>query len=113
MAKILIIGAGVIGSLYGGLLARKGNDVTFLARKNRLTELTKHGLILKWVKSGKEEKITGFEVIESLSETDEYDFIFVFQQRIYLISFIYLALVPVRHIHFRQPLLQQSPAHLQ
>ena len=77
MAKILIIGAGVIGSVYGGLLARKRNEVTFLARKNRVAELSKHGLLLNWLKSGKEEKITRFEVIESLSETDEYDFIFV------------------------------------
>jgi len=77
MAKILIIGAGVIGSVYGGLLARKGNEVTFLARKNRAAELSKQGLLLNWLKSGKEEKITRFEVIESLSETDEYDFIFV------------------------------------
>jgi 2-dehydropantoate 2-reductase len=81
MAKILIIGAGVIGSVYGGLLAKHGNKVTFLARKNRLAELKEQGLILKWLNSGKEERISGFEVKETLSQTEKYDFIFVTVRR--------------------------------
>jgi divalent metal cation (Fe/Co/Zn/Cd) transporter len=34
--KIVVVGPGVIGSIYGGLLARSGHDVTLIARGQRL-----------------------------------------------------------------------------
>jgi 2-dehydropantoate 2-reductase len=45
--KIAIIGAGGVGGYYGGLLARQGHDVTFLARGAHLEAIRKNGLQIK------------------------------------------------------------------
>jgi len=44
--RIAVIGAGAIGCLYGGRLARAGHDVHFLMRRD-LQAVRKHGLIVK------------------------------------------------------------------
>jgi 2-dehydropantoate 2-reductase len=44
--KIAIIGAGAVGSFYGARLARAGNDVTFLMRRE-LDAVRRHGLTIK------------------------------------------------------------------
>ena len=74
--KILILGAGVIGSIYAGRLAAAGNSVTILARNTRLKELQENGLCLK---NNKEERIEKIEIntISELKKEDVYDFIFV------------------------------------
>ena len=45
--RILILGAGVIGSVYAGRLAEAGHAVTLCARGERLAELRERGLILE------------------------------------------------------------------
>jgi 2-dehydropantoate 2-reductase len=45
--KILVIGAGGVGGYFGAVLARAGNDVTFLARGKQLEALREHGLTVK------------------------------------------------------------------
>jgi 2-dehydropantoate 2-reductase len=46
--RILVYGAGVIGSLYGGKLAAAGHDVTLLARaEQRRAELDANGVVLE------------------------------------------------------------------
>lgn len=45
--KIAVLGAGGIGGYYGGLLARAGQDVTFLARGDTLTALRHYGLTVQ------------------------------------------------------------------
>ncbi|HEY0753820.1 MAG TPA: 2-dehydropantoate 2-reductase [Ktedonobacteraceae bacterium] len=45
--RIAIIGAGGTGGYFGGLLARAGEDVTFLARGRQLEALQAHGLTVK------------------------------------------------------------------
>ncbi|WP_433750088.1 ketopantoate reductase family protein [Falsibacillus pallidus] len=45
--KILIVGAGAVGGYFGGRLAEKGEDVTFLVRKNRKKQLEKNGLTIQ------------------------------------------------------------------
>ena len=45
--RILIFGAGVIGSLYGALLAEAGYDVSVYARGRRLESLSRNGLLFK------------------------------------------------------------------
>lgn len=75
--RILIFGAGVIGSIYGGLLAQSGHKVTFLARGQRLNELRTSGLNLRRVKKGWALLCPQVEVIEHLEEEDCYDYIFV------------------------------------
>jgi 2-dehydropantoate 2-reductase len=42
--KIAILGAGGVGGYYGGLLARSGNDVTFVARGAHLAAIQRDGL---------------------------------------------------------------------
>lgn len=47
--KIIVFGAGAIGGYFGGKLAEKGFDVTFLVRQNRYEQLKKNGLNVKSV----------------------------------------------------------------
>lgn len=74
--KILIFGAGVIGSTYGGLLAKSGHHVTLLARNRRLIELREKGLLLKRVSRGTIEKIP-VEITDESHLTGSYDYVFV------------------------------------
>lgn len=50
--RILVFGAGVIGSVYAGQLLHAGHDVTMLARGRRLADLTESGLVLDNAESG-------------------------------------------------------------
>jgi 2-dehydropantoate 2-reductase len=45
--RILVVGAGATGGLFGGLLDRTGRDVTFLVRGARAAQLREHGLRVK------------------------------------------------------------------
>ena len=45
--RIVVIGAGGTGGYFGGLLARAGEDVSFLARGKQLEALRTHGLTVK------------------------------------------------------------------
>lgn len=47
--KILIMGSGGVGAYYGGLLARAGHDVTFVARGAHLEAIRNRGLIVRSV----------------------------------------------------------------
>ncbi|MGZ3649080.1 MAG: ketopantoate reductase family protein [Syntrophales bacterium] len=47
--KIAIMGTGGVGGYYGGLLAKAGRDVTFIARGAHLQAIQKHGLQIKSV----------------------------------------------------------------
>ena len=72
--RILIYGAGVIGSLYGALLSEAGFDVTLYARGRRLETLRRSGLRYR-TKAG--EKEASVKVIDALAPTDRFDFIFL------------------------------------
>jgi len=73
--RILFFGAGVIGSLYAGKLALSGQNVTILARGERLEELHEKGLTLFSEQSGKEKP--EISVISELKNDDIYDYVFV------------------------------------
>ena len=45
--RILVVGAGVIGSVYAGRLLEAGHSVTLCARGPRLAELRERGLVLE------------------------------------------------------------------
>jgi 2-dehydropantoate 2-reductase len=45
--KILIVGSGAVGGYFGALLARAGNDVTFLVRGEHLKAINRNGLLVK------------------------------------------------------------------
>ena len=72
--RILIFGAGVIGSLYAALLADAGYDVSVYARGRRLESLTKDGLLIK--SKGKIRK-TPIKVLSKLKAEDSYDLVFL------------------------------------
>ncbi len=72
--RVLIYGAGVIGSLYAALLSETGTEVTVYARGKRLQDLQSKGLLYK--RNGRIEtaKVT---VISSLNDNDCYEYIFL------------------------------------
>jgi 2-dehydropantoate 2-reductase len=45
--KVAIFGTGGVGGYFGGLLARAGHDVAFIARGQHLAAMRKHGLRVK------------------------------------------------------------------
>lgn len=67
--KILVVGAGAIGGYFGGRLAQKGEDVTFLVRENRKNQLLKTGLQIKSVHGD-------FSITPKLMTSDESDELF-------------------------------------
>lgn len=72
--RILVYGAGVIGSIYAVLMSEVGYGVTVLARGKRLTDLSNNGL--RYYKKGKVE-IANITVIDRLEDSDKYDYIFL------------------------------------
>ena len=72
--RILIIGAGVLGSNLAHSI-KKCNDVTILARNKTYENLKNNGLIIKH-KFGKK-TVDHFNVIDKLDENDVYDCIFI------------------------------------
>ncbi len=74
--RILVVGAGVIGSVYSGKLLEAGHNLVLLARGRRLSELQAHGLVLEDAESGRRTEV----VVPSLSELaagDRYDLVVV------------------------------------
>ncbi len=45
--KILFYGAGVLGSLYAARLQEAGQEVSILARGQRLADIREHGIVLE------------------------------------------------------------------
>lgn len=72
--RILIYGAGVIGSFYASRFAKAGLDVTVLARGQRLKELQGHGL---WYRGKTRTHKVEVKTISELKPNDRYQFIFL------------------------------------
>lgn len=70
--RILIYGAGVIGSLYGVLLSRAGHEVWVYARGKRLESLKQNGLLYR---TGRGIQTANVHVLDRLDADDRYDFI--------------------------------------
>lgn len=73
-SKILIVGSGVIGSIYSLKFSNAGFNVTVLSRGSRLEQLEKNGLLYEVKGNISRANVT---VISKLSDDDLYDFIFV------------------------------------
>ncbi len=78
--RVLIYGAGAIGSFYAAQLFTAGYDVTILARGKRLEDIKKHGVVIDHFFQ-KQQTVTNVPVIERLENNDVYDFIFVIMQK--------------------------------
>jgi 2-dehydropantoate 2-reductase len=48
--RVLVVGAGAVGGYFGGRLAQKGADVTFLVRERRQKQLQSNDLVIHSVK---------------------------------------------------------------
>ena len=86
--RILIYGAGVIGSIFAGKLAASGEDITVLARGKRLEQLKQSGVVL--VKPGEKAEIMPVKAIKHLAPDDLYDYIIIAMQRTQVDSILIL-----------------------
>ncbi len=62
--KIAIFGAGAIGSLIGGFLAQKNEDVTLIGSKKHIDSIKKNGLLVEGIKGNFNVKISVAEKLE-------------------------------------------------
>jgi len=74
--KILVYGAGNIGSVYAALLQRAGRQVSILARGSRLAQIQTFGIELENSASG-ERTTTFVDCVERLDAEDAYDLVLV------------------------------------
>lgn len=78
--KILIYGAGVLGSLYAYRLIEGGHDVALLARGQRLDDLRQYGLELEDMLTGRRVRLP-VKVVEQLGPQEAYDLVLVMMGR--------------------------------
>ena len=78
--KILVYGAGPLGSLFAARLQEGGNDVSILARGQRLADLREHGIVLHDVQTQKR-TTTRVQVVEALAPDDAYDLVLVIMRK--------------------------------
>jgi 2-dehydropantoate 2-reductase len=78
--KILVCGAGVIGTLYGARLHRAGHQVTVLARASRRADIQRHGLVLEDIETGAR-SVARVAVAGQLLAEDSYDMVLVTVRR--------------------------------
>jgi len=75
-ARILVIGAGVNGSVCAAVLHKAGIDVTVLARGNRYEELRDEGIVIEDPFKNRS-SVTKVPVISRLDRNDTYDYVLV------------------------------------
>ncbi|HUT19916.1 MAG TPA: 2-dehydropantoate 2-reductase N-terminal domain-containing protein [Anaerolineae bacterium] len=78
--KVLVYGAGPLGSLFAARLQQGGHDVSILARGQRLADLREHGIVLEEVRT-KERSATRVNVVEALAPDDAYDLVLVIMRK--------------------------------
>ncbi len=78
--KILVYGAGNIGSLYAAKLRNAGNDITILARGQRLQEIREQGILLQEFHSG-QKTTTHVDAVDRLDPEDAFDLVLVILPR--------------------------------
>jgi 2-dehydropantoate 2-reductase len=80
MTRVLVYGAGPLGSLFAARLQQGGNDVSILARGKRLTDLREHGIVLVDVLT-EERAVTQVTIVEELAPGDAYDLVLVIMRK--------------------------------
>ena len=78
--RILVLGAGVVGSVYAAHLHEAGKDVTVLARGGRLNYIRENGIVLEET-GGEGRTVTGIPVIEELEMENSYGLVLVAVRR--------------------------------
>ncbi len=78
--RILVFGAGPLGSVLAARLHQGGQQVTLLARGKRFSDLNNYGIVLKnWMT--KEEEIIQIPLLEKLIPEDAFDLILVVMRK--------------------------------
>ncbi len=83
--KILVFGAGVLGSLYAGRLKQAGHDVTVVARGQRYKVIKEHGIVLEYFDTKKQFDVS-VRVLDSMPKEEYFDFCLVPVQKLQLPS---------------------------
>jgi len=78
--KILIYGAGPLGSVFAARLQEAGHKVSLLARGQRLADLREHGIVLVDTQTG-QETVARPWIIERLDPQDTYDLVLVIMRK--------------------------------
>ena len=78
--KVLVYGAGVLGSLYAARLYGSGQDVSILARGQRLADLREQGIVLEDAVTG-QRSVAQVPVVEELAPDDAYDWVLVIMRK--------------------------------
>jgi len=78
--KILVFGAGPLGSLMAARLHEAGHNVSILARNQRLEDIKKHGIVVQEEGSEKKE-IARVTPVKSLKPEDDYDLVMVVMRK--------------------------------
>jgi 2-dehydropantoate 2-reductase len=78
--KILVYGAGPLGSLFAAKLCEAGHDVSLLARGQRLNNLKEHGVVLVDTQT-QQETIVRPRIVEHLDSKDAYDLVLVIMRK--------------------------------
>ncbi len=97
--KILVYGAGVIGTLYAARLQDGGNRVTVVARGQRLADIRRYGLALEDV-VGRGRSTTQVDTTERLGPNDQFDAALIAVRRDQVAS-----VVPELNANYRIPTL--------
>ena len=80
MSKILVYGSGPLGSVFAARLQEGGNDVSILARGQRLEDLCEHGVVLVDAQTGVL-TTTRLNVVDELASSDQYDLVLVIMRK--------------------------------
>ena len=72
--KILIYGAGVLGSHIAHVLCSAGHDITVLARGKRLSALKQNGLVIRHYLQLRT-TVDRIKVTDKLDRNDEYELV--------------------------------------
>ncbi len=78
--RILVYGAGVLGSIFAARLHKGGHDVSLLARGQRLADLREHGIVLIEDLTG-EQQVEHVPLVEALNPNDAYELVLVIMRK--------------------------------
>jgi len=78
--RVLVFGAGPLGSLMAARLHEAGADVSLLARGQRLEDLRSHGVVLQDESTG-EQEVAHVRVVETFGPEDRYDLVMVVMRK--------------------------------
>jgi ketopantoate reductase len=78
--RVLVFGAGVLGSLYAARWTEAGHDVTVLARGRRYEDIVEHGIVLVDFESDRR-STTPVRVVDRMPVDEPYDVCLVLVQK--------------------------------